>query len=412
MATWVLRKELCVSVGNHHQIYIACMRGADKSLARPTSRCRRTESVVSLERRVCSCTEWHVFSCYRGWKEACHRTHAISTTSRQELSPSTFSYKARCLRKLKPFWEKHRGKCTIIFHHQKLGGLVWRWWFVHVCCASFWTIQSSDHPGYYSNIHELIFEDRRISAKPIAEQLGISREWVGSIIHEDLDMRKLSAKWVPKCLNADQKRQRCQSSEQLLEFFRRDPDDFLSRLVTMDETWLYHYMTRRQSNNQWSGGIAAHPAPKNSECKNPLENFSPRFFGIKTASSSLIIFQRAILSTRSITHLCWCNWRSFWRTNAVGSSRRGSCSCTTMPRLTVTCNPKETGLLGLPISWSPTLFSGSGPVGLPPIPWTEKNNLKIAIFLPTRNSLLSRRPGWTDKLLFFFKWLAKVRATG
>jgi hypothetical protein len=84
-------------------------------------------------------------------------------------------------------------------------------------------------------------EDCRISAKSLAEQLGISREWVGSIIHEDLDMRKLSEKWVPKCLNANQKRQRCQSSEQLLEFFRCDPNDFLSRLVTMDETWFYHY---------------------------------------------------------------------------------------------------------------------------------------------------------------------------
>ena len=62
-------------------------------------------------------------------------------------------------------------------------------------------------------------------------------------------------------------------------------------------------MTQRKSNNQWSDGIAAHPAPKNFECKNPLENFSPRFFGIKTASSSLIIFQRTKLSTRSITHL-------------------------------------------------------------------------------------------------------------
>jgi len=64
-----------------------------------------------------------------------------------------------------------------------------------------------------------------------------------------LDMRKLSAKWVPKCLNADQKRQRCQSSEQLLEFFRRDPNDFLSRLVTMDENRLYHYdpETKQQS---------------------------------------------------------------------------------------------------------------------------------------------------------------------
>jgi plasmid maintenance system antidote protein VapI len=37
-------------------------------------------------------------------------------------------------------------------------------------------------------IHELILEDRRISAKSIAEQLGISRERVGSIIHENFDM--------------------------------------------------------------------------------------------------------------------------------------------------------------------------------------------------------------------------------
>ena len=73
----------------------------------------------------------------------------------------------------------------------------------------------------------------------------------------------------------------------------------------------YITMTRRQSNNQWSGGIGAHPAPKNSECKNPLEKFLPRFFGIKTASSSLIFFQRAKLSTQSIIHLCWCNWRTF-----------------------------------------------------------------------------------------------------
>ena len=62
-------------------------------------------------------------------------------------------------------------------------------------------------------------------------------------------MRKLSTKCVSKCLNADPKRQRCQSSEQILEFFRRDTNDFLSRLVIMDDTWLYHYNpeTKQQS---------------------------------------------------------------------------------------------------------------------------------------------------------------------
>jgi len=58
-------------------------------------------------------------------------------------------------------------------------------------------------PEIIDQIHEVILEDRRISAKSIAEQLGISRERFGSFIHEDLEIRKFSAKWVPKCLKED-----------------------------------------------------------------------------------------------------------------------------------------------------------------------------------------------------------------
>jgi hypothetical protein len=49
-------------------------------------------------------------------------------------------------------------------------------------------------------------------------------------------------------------------------------------------------------------------------------------------ASSLTIFQRVKLPTRSITYLCWCNWRTFWRKNAVGRSPKGSCSCMTAHR--------------------------------------------------------------------------------
>jgi len=96
------------------------------------------------------------------------------------------------------------------------------------------------------------------SAKSIAEQLGISRERVGSISHEDLDMRKLSAKWVPKCLNADQKHQRCQSSEKFWKFSAR------SKLypVAISDHGRNMVILLRPGDNQWSGGIAAHPAPK------------------------------------------------------------------------------------------------------------------------------------------------------
>ena len=83
-----------------------------------------------------------------------------------------------------------------------------------------------------------------------------------------------------KCLNADQKSQRCHSSEQLLEIFRRNPNDLLSRLVTMDKTWLYRYEqeTKQQSMVWRHSGSPRHPQ-KSSECKNPLEKFSPRFLG-------------------------------------------------------------------------------------------------------------------------------------
>ena len=63
------------------------------------------------------------------------------------------------------------------------------------------------------------------------------------------------------------------------------PEECSSDLLSSCSDWGpwkkpgYITMTRRQSNNQWSNGIAAHSAPQNSECKNLLENFSPRFLG-------------------------------------------------------------------------------------------------------------------------------------
>jgi hypothetical protein len=45
--------------------------------------------------------------------------------------------------------------------------------------------------------HSMILDGRRIFAKMIAQTRAISEERMGYIIHEILDMRKLSAKWVP-----------------------------------------------------------------------------------------------------------------------------------------------------------------------------------------------------------------------
>jgi len=193
--------------------------------------------------------------------------------------------------------------------------------------------------------------------------------------------------------------------------FRRDPNDFLSRLVTMDETWLYHYDPEtKEQLMEWRHRGSPHP--NNSVCKNQLEKFSPRFFGIKMASSTLIIFQRAKLSTRSITHLCWCNWRTFGRKNAAGRSPGGLVLARQCPGSPCTCDPEETGLLGLPTSWSPTLFWRSGPVGLPPVPWNEKSIEWSPFFLRRRGHFVAETYFDGQLYEFFFAWLAKVKSNG
>jgi len=91
-------------------------------------------------------------------------------------------------------------------------------------------------------IIDQILEDRRVSSKSIAEQLSISRKRVGSIIHEDLDIRELSAKWAPKFLNADQNVKGASRLSNFWNFFGAiQIISCRARLVTMDEAWLYHY---------------------------------------------------------------------------------------------------------------------------------------------------------------------------
>ena len=54
------------------------------------------------------------------------------------------------------------------------------------------------------------------------------------------------------------------------------PKDIKSRLVTMDKNWLYHYDPEtKQQSMEWRHSGLPLPAPKNSECKNSLEKFSP-----------------------------------------------------------------------------------------------------------------------------------------
>jgi hypothetical protein len=83
-----------------------------------------------------------------------------------------------------------------------------------------------------------------------------------------------------------------------------------------------------------------------------------------------------------------------------------------MPDSPGTWNQEETGLPGLPLSCSHTLFSGSGPVGLPLVPWTEETIESSPFFSETQ--AIAAEETWLEghPFEFFFEWLAKVSATG
>jgi histone-lysine N-methyltransferase SETMAR len=68
----------------------------------------------------------------------------------------------------------------------------------------------------------MVLDDRRMTVREIAETIGISKEGVGYILHEELDMKKLCARWVPRLRTADEKRTRTKISEQCLERFDKN----------------------------------------------------------------------------------------------------------------------------------------------------------------------------------------------
>jgi len=99
-----------------------------------------------------------------------------------------------------------------------------------------------------AKIHQILRENRRLTVRIIAKQVNINRETVRKILTEDLDMRKVCAKMVPKELTEEQKQRRVTICQDLLE----RQDDILGHVITGDETWIYQYdpETKRQS-VQW-----------------------------------------------------------------------------------------------------------------------------------------------------------------
>ena len=105
----------------------------------------------------------------------------------------------------------------------------------------------------------MVLDDQRMKVHEIAENIGVSKECVGYILHEELDMKMLCTRWVPRLLTADQERICMKISEQCLERFNKSKTDFVRRFITMDETWIHHHTpeSKQQSKQRTEAGCSA-----------------------------------------------------------------------------------------------------------------------------------------------------------
>ncbi|UYV70979.1 hypothetical protein LAZ67_8001310 [Cordylochernes scorpioides] len=111
-----------------------------------------------------------------------------------------------------------------------------------------------------NEVEKMILANRRITVREVAEDLNISIGSCYSIFINDLGMRRVAAKFVPKLLNCDQKQHRMNIANEMLDSVRDDPN-LLQRVITGDEAWVYGYdvETKAQS-SQWK--LPHEPRPK------------------------------------------------------------------------------------------------------------------------------------------------------
>ncbi len=98
-------------------------------------------------------------------------------------------------------------------------------------------------------IQGLLGVDNRRSVRGLADETGISRGTVWTILKKDLKLRRRSARFVPHLLTPEQKAFRKHLCKENLALMRADPGEFLAKVVMTDETWIatFEPETKRQS---------------------------------------------------------------------------------------------------------------------------------------------------------------------
>jgi hypothetical protein len=219
-------------------------------------------------------------------------------------------------------------------------------------------------------------------AKSTAEQLGISCEQVGSIIHEDLDKWKLR-QVGPKLPECGSKTSTVPVVSATFGIFSFGAIQMIS-WRDIDKTWLYHYDPEsKQQSMEWRHSGSPHPKKSTGKVLTTIfwdqdgilliDNLQKGQTINAEYCSSLLVQLMDILKEKCCGKVAKGVLFQHW---ALATHKK-------LAYLDFKCfNP-------------PTLFSGSGPVRLPPVPWTEKQ-LKGHHF-SSNTKVIAAMETWLDR---------------
>lgn len=169
-----------------------------------------------------------------------------------------------CAKGLKAI-EIHREICAVYGENIMSDGMVRKW--VRAFKDGRTSVHDEERSGRPSlitddlvtKVDEKIQENRRFTISSLSELFPqVSRSVVYEIIvTERLNYRKLCSRWVPKMLTDVHKTKRLGSALSFRLRYEEDGDDFLSQLVTGDETWMaYVTPESKQQSMEWRHSIS------------------------------------------------------------------------------------------------------------------------------------------------------------
>jgi hypothetical protein len=110
---------------------------------------------------------------------------------------------------------------------------------------------TSTTPENIAKVREAILSDHRQTIHNVCEIAGLSYGTVQHILADNLNMRHISVRFVPRLLSDDQKALHISVCRERKQQARDDPN-FISNIIIGDKIWVYGYdLEIKQQSPQW-----------------------------------------------------------------------------------------------------------------------------------------------------------------